>query len=121
MTSPLLSVRGVHTYYGHVAALKGVDLEVGDGEIVDRRPRNAFRSAIDVGHGRRRLQPVEIAADGQLVADERRREIARSGDVGLHRDVNRHGREPRLVNVPVLRRARREREERRAQQNNPPV
>ena len=34
MTSPLLSVRGVHTYYGHVAALKGVDLEVGDGEIV---------------------------------------------------------------------------------------
>jgi len=34
MTSALLSVRGVHTYYGHVAALKGVDLEVGDGEIV---------------------------------------------------------------------------------------
>src|SRR3954465_10641970 len=34
MTSPLLSVRGVHTYYGHVAALKGVDIEVGDGEIV---------------------------------------------------------------------------------------
>ncbi len=34
MTSPLLTVRGVHTYYGPVAALKGVDLEVGDGEIV---------------------------------------------------------------------------------------
>ncbi len=34
VTSPLLSVRGVHTYYGNVAALKGVDLEVGDGEIV---------------------------------------------------------------------------------------
>src|SRR5215831_14698398 len=34
MTSPLLSVRGVHTYYGSVAALKGVDVEVGEGEIV---------------------------------------------------------------------------------------
>jgi branched-chain amino acid transport system ATP-binding protein len=34
MTSPLLSVRGVHTYYGSVAALKGVDVEVAEGEIV---------------------------------------------------------------------------------------
>ena len=34
MTSPLLSVHGVHTYYGNIAALKGVDIEVGDGEIV---------------------------------------------------------------------------------------
>ena len=33
-TSPLLSVRGVHTYYGRVQALKGVDLEVNAGEIV---------------------------------------------------------------------------------------
>jgi branched-chain amino acid transport system ATP-binding protein len=30
----LLSVRGVKTYYGNIAALKGVDVEVGDGEIV---------------------------------------------------------------------------------------
>ncbi len=30
----LLSVRGVHTYYGNIAALKGVDVEVGEGEIV---------------------------------------------------------------------------------------
>jgi branched-chain amino acid transport system ATP-binding protein len=34
MSEPLLSVRGVHSYYGSVAALKGVDLEVGEGEIV---------------------------------------------------------------------------------------
>jgi branched-chain amino acid transport system ATP-binding protein len=34
MTSPLLCVRGVHTYYGSIAALKGVDVEVGEGEIV---------------------------------------------------------------------------------------
>src|ERR1044071_6105022 len=34
MTSPLLSIRGVRSYYGSIAALKGVDLDVGEGEIV---------------------------------------------------------------------------------------
>ena len=34
MASPLLSVRAVKTYYGHIAALRGVNIEVGDGEIV---------------------------------------------------------------------------------------
>src|SRR5947208_9828287 len=34
MSSPLLSVRGVTAYYGRVKALKGVDLDVNDGEIV---------------------------------------------------------------------------------------
>jgi branched-chain amino acid transport system ATP-binding protein len=30
----MLSISGVHTFYGHIEALKGVDIEVGDGEIV---------------------------------------------------------------------------------------
>jgi branched-chain amino acid transport system ATP-binding protein len=34
MTTPLLSIRGVTACYGNIAALKGVDVEVGDGEIV---------------------------------------------------------------------------------------
>src|SRR5690349_10306801 len=34
MSSPLLSVRGVTAYYGRVKALKGVDIDVNDGEIV---------------------------------------------------------------------------------------
>jgi branched-chain amino acid transport system ATP-binding protein len=34
MTDPLLSVRGVTAYYGRIIALRGVDLEVNDGEIV---------------------------------------------------------------------------------------
>jgi branched-chain amino acid transport system ATP-binding protein len=34
MTQPLLSVRGVHTYYGNIVALRGVDIDVHDGEIV---------------------------------------------------------------------------------------
>ena len=34
MQPPLLSVRGVHTYYGKIVALRGVDLDVNRGEIV---------------------------------------------------------------------------------------
>jgi branched-chain amino acid transport system ATP-binding protein len=34
MTEPLLSVRGVETYYGRIQALKGVDIDVAEGEIV---------------------------------------------------------------------------------------
>jgi branched-chain amino acid transport system ATP-binding protein len=34
VSAALLSVRGVKAYYGHIAALKGVDIEVGEGEIV---------------------------------------------------------------------------------------
>jgi len=34
VSAPLLSVRGVTAYYGHVCALKGIDLDVNAGEIV---------------------------------------------------------------------------------------
>lgn len=34
MSTPLLSIRGVKTFYGNIMALKGVDLDVGKGEIV---------------------------------------------------------------------------------------
>jgi branched-chain amino acid transport system ATP-binding protein len=34
MSAPLLSVQGVKTFYGHIPALNGVDLEVRAGEIV---------------------------------------------------------------------------------------
>src|ERR1041385_6546895 len=34
MTAALLTIRGAKTFYGRVMALKGVDLEVKDGEIV---------------------------------------------------------------------------------------
>jgi branched-chain amino acid transport system ATP-binding protein len=33
-SAPLLSIRGVETYYGNICALKGVDLDVYEGEIV---------------------------------------------------------------------------------------
>jgi branched-chain amino acid transport system ATP-binding protein len=34
MTAPLLAVRGVQTFYGNIQALKGIDLDVNEGEIV---------------------------------------------------------------------------------------
>ena len=34
MTAPLLAIRGVKTFYGNIMALKGVDLDVNEGEIV---------------------------------------------------------------------------------------
>ncbi len=34
MSAPLLSVRGVTTFYGKIVALRGVDLDVNEGEIV---------------------------------------------------------------------------------------
>jgi ABC-type branched-subunit amino acid transport system ATPase component len=34
MTQPLLAIRGVRAYYGKIEALKGVDLDVNEGEIV---------------------------------------------------------------------------------------
>jgi branched-chain amino acid transport system ATP-binding protein len=34
MTEPLLSIRGVSAYYGSIAALRGIDVEVMPGEIV---------------------------------------------------------------------------------------
>jgi len=34
MTTPLLAVRGVQTFYGNIQALKGIDIDVNEGEIV---------------------------------------------------------------------------------------
>jgi branched-chain amino acid transport system ATP-binding protein len=34
MAKPLLTVRGVETFYGKIQALRGVDIDVGEGEIV---------------------------------------------------------------------------------------
>jgi len=34
MSEAMLQISGVHTYYGHIEALKGVDLVVNEGEIV---------------------------------------------------------------------------------------
>src|SRR5262245_49174827 len=79
MTSPLLSVRGVHTYYGSVAALKGVDVEVGDGEIVALIGSNgAGKSTLMMTIcGNPRARQGSIAFDGRDITHVPTHEIAR--------------------------------------------
>ena len=43
---PLLTVRGVKTYYGKIIALRGVDVDVNDGEIVALIGRASCRERV---------------------------------------------------------------------------
>jgi branched-chain amino acid transport system ATP-binding protein len=94
MTEPLLSVRGVKTYYGRIAALKGVDLDVHAGEIVALigangagkstlmmtifgNPRAREGAIVFEGRDITRLPPHEIAWLKIAQAPEGRRIFAR--------------------------------------------
>jgi len=93
MTS-LLSVRGVKTYYGNIIALKGVDIDVADGEIVTLigangagkstlmmticgNPRAREGSILFDGHDITRLATHEIARLRIAQAPEGRRIFSR--------------------------------------------
>ena len=75
----LLSVRGVKTYYGRVQALKGIDMEVNDGEIVTLIGANgAGKSTLMMticGNPRAREGSIEFA--GQDITRMPTHEIAR--------------------------------------------
>jgi branched-chain amino acid transport system ATP-binding protein len=75
----LLSVRGVKTYYGRVQALKGIDMEVNDGEIVTLIGANgAGKSTLMMticGNPRAREGVIEFA--GQDITRMPTHEIAR--------------------------------------------
>jgi branched-chain amino acid transport system ATP-binding protein len=79
MTSPLLTVRGVHTYYGRVQALRGVDMDVNDGEIVTLIGANgAGKSTLMMticGNPRAREGTIEFA--GRDITHMPTHEIAR--------------------------------------------
>jgi branched-chain amino acid transport system ATP-binding protein len=79
MSTPLLSVRGVKTYYGRVMALKGVDMEVNQGEIVTLIGANgAGKSTLMMticGNPRAREGTIEFA--GQDITNLPTHEIAR--------------------------------------------
>src|SRR6266852_9757014 len=79
MTSPLLSVRGVKAYYGNIAALRGVDIEVGDGEIVALIGANgAGKSTLMMTiFGNPRAREGSIAFDGRDITQLPTHEIAR--------------------------------------------
>lgn len=79
MTAPMLSVHGVKTFYGRVMALKGVDLDVLEGEIVTLIGANgAGKSTLMMtvcGNPRAREGVIEFA--GRDITNMPTHEIAR--------------------------------------------
>src|ERR671917_2918626 len=76
---PLLSVRGVKTYYGNIIALKGVDLDVYEGEIVTLIGANgAGKSTLMMTvFGSPRAREGTVTFDGQDITQLPTHEIAR--------------------------------------------
>src|SRR3954463_7345795 len=79
MTRPLLSVRGVTAYYGNIIALKGVDMDVGEGEIVALIGANgAGKSTLMMTiFGNPRARDGTIQFDGRDITRMPTHEIAR--------------------------------------------
>ena len=79
MTAPILSVRGVETFYGRVQALKGVDLEVNAGEIVTLIGANgAGKSTLMMTiFGNPRARTGAVVFDGHDITRMPTHEIAR--------------------------------------------
>jgi branched-chain amino acid transport system ATP-binding protein len=78
-TGPLLAVRGVETYYGNIIALRGVDLDVGSGEIVALIGANgAGKSTLMMTVcGHRRAREGSIVFDGRDITRLATHDIAR--------------------------------------------
>jgi branched-chain amino acid transport system ATP-binding protein len=76
---PLLSVRGVETFYGKIQALKGVDLDVNEGEIVTLIGANgAGKSTMMMTiFGRPRARRGSITFDGKDITNTPTHMIAR--------------------------------------------
>ena len=79
MSAPLLAVRGVTAFYGRVMALKGVDLDVNDGEIVTLIGANgAGKSTLMMTIcGNPRAREGSIPFDGRDITRLPTHEIAR--------------------------------------------
>ena len=79
--APLLSVRGVKTYYGNIIALKGVDIDVHKGEIVTLIGANgAGKSTLMMTiFGKPQAREGQIVYDGRDITRMPTHEIARLG------------------------------------------
>jgi branched-chain amino acid transport system ATP-binding protein len=79
MSEPLLSVRGVNSYYGNIMALKGVALDVREGEIVTLIGANgAGKSTLMMTiFGNPRAREGRIVYGGRDITDLPTHEIAR--------------------------------------------
>ncbi len=76
---PLLSIRGVETYYGNICALKGVDLDVFEGEIVTLIGSNGAgkTTLMMTVCGEPRARTGQIVFDGRSIAKLPTHEIMR--------------------------------------------
>lgn len=79
----MLTVSGVHTFYGNIEALKGVDIEVGVGEIVTIIGANGAgkSSTLRVISGVNKLFEGSITVDGEEIGGASPAKIARRGVV----------------------------------------
>jgi branched-chain amino acid transport system ATP-binding protein len=79
MTTPLLAIHGVKTFYGNIMALKGVDLEVNEGEIVTLIGANgAGKSTLMMTiFGNPRAREGLVSYDGHDITHMRTHEIAK--------------------------------------------
>ncbi len=79
MTTPLLAVRDVKTFYGRVMALKGVDMDINDGEIITLIGANgAGKSTLMMTIcGNPRARSGSIVFDGRDITNLPTHEIAR--------------------------------------------
>jgi branched-chain amino acid transport system ATP-binding protein len=79
VTEPLLAVRGVKTYYGNIAALHGVDVDVHEGEIVTLIGANgAGKSTLMMTiFGKPRAREGSIVFAGRDITQMATHEIAR--------------------------------------------
>jgi len=78
-SSPLLAIRGVKTFYGNIMALKGVDLDVSEGEIVTLIGANgAGKSTLMMTiFGAPRAREGSVSFDGRDITHMPTHEIAK--------------------------------------------
>ncbi|CAO3426780.1 gamma-aminobutyric acid ABC transporter, ATP-binding protein 2 [Azospirillum doebereinerae] len=78
---PMLKVSGVHTFYGAIEALKGIDLEIGSGEIVSLIGANgAGKSTLLMTLcGSPRARQGRVVFEGEDITELPTHEIVRRG------------------------------------------
>jgi branched-chain amino acid transport system ATP-binding protein len=81
MARTLLSVNGVHSFYGNIEALKGIDVEVEEGEIVTLIGANGAgkTTLLMTICGRPQAREGSVVFDGQDITRMATHEIARGG------------------------------------------
>ena len=78
---PMLEVRDLHTYYGHIHALKGISLEVEQGEVVTLIGSNGAGKSTTLKTISGLLQPRqgEVLLNGQRLSGVPAHRVASMG------------------------------------------